>query len=123
MVLHAEPPDSIVLTVDGINQQAHFLQAVSETGCRQCVQRAEICQAPRVAPLDSGSGVMPACGSTFAHQARIPKGAALGGADLGCMIHMHDAEPLAVAMGPFEVVQQRPDEIAVQVDPLIDCIR
>ena len=39
---------------------------------------------------------------------------------LGGEVDVHDAEALGVAQGPLEVVEQRPDEVAAQVDPVAD---
>ena len=36
---------------------------------------------------------------------------------------MDEAEPLAIATFPFEVVQQRPDEAAADVRTILDCRR
>jgi phytanoyl-CoA hydroxylase len=41
-----------------------------------------------------------------------PQGAGLGGAALGGEIDVHDAEALAIALSPLEVVEQRPHEEA-----------
>src|SRR5690606_36192789 len=46
----------------------------------------------------------------------VPVVAVLRRALQGAEVDVHDAEPLFVAEGPFEVVEQRPEEIAFQVD-------
>src|SRR5437879_5562298 len=35
---------------------------------------------------------------------------------LARVVHVHDAEPLRVPLRPLEVVEQRPDEVAAQID-------
>ena len=39
---------------------------------------------------------------------------------LRLIVHMHNAEALGVAMGPLEVVEQTPDEVATDVRALLD---
>src|SRR5580704_6169570 len=46
--------------------------------------------------------------------------AGLRGPVLGREVHVDDAEPLLVAVGPLEVVQQRPYEVPGQVRAVID---
>src|SRR5512135_93529 len=50
------------------------------------------------------------------HDLRVPSGRELGGTRLRRVIDVDDAESLAVALGPLEVVQERPEEIAAQVE-------
>jgi len=45
--------------------------------------------------------------------AGVPVGGALGGALQGVVVHPDDAEPLIIAFRPFEVVQQGPEEVAL----------
>src|SRR4051794_25355808 len=47
----------------------------------------------------------------------VPSGAQLGGAELGLEVHPDDPEPPGIALGPLEVVEQRPHEVAPQIDP------
>src|SRR4051794_11936696 len=44
----------------------------------------------------------------------VPGGAQLGRALLCREVHVMDAEPLAVAVGPFEIVHQAPQEITLE---------
>src|SRR5829696_2208758 len=46
----------------------------------------------------------------------VPAGARLGDAPLRSIFHEHDPEPLGVPFGPFEVVQERPHHVTVQVN-------
>ena len=46
----------------------------------------------------------------------VPTGARLRRADLGGEVDVHDAEAVGVALGPLEVVEERPHEVAAQVD-------
>ena len=50
----------------------------------------------------------------------VPERAVFGGAFLGFKIDVDDAEPLGVALGPLEVVDQRPDVVAVDRDAGLD---
>src|ERR1019366_6612963 len=50
----------------------------------------------------------------------VPEGTALRDPALGAEIHEDDPEPLGVPLGPLEVVQERPDEVAAQVHPGTD---
>lgn len=52
--------------------------------------------------------------------ARVPAGAVLGQAAAGGVVHVHQAEPLAVAAVPFVVVHQRPVEVPAHVRPAPD---
>src|SRR5262249_1146701 len=49
-------------------------------------------------------------------QPRIPVRAFLGDPLLRLVVDVDDPEPLRVPLGPFEVVEQRPDEVAADVD-------
>src|SRR5690606_28427506 len=51
---------------------------------------------------------------------RVPAGAGLGDAGAGRVVDVDRAEPLAVAVGPLEVVQQRPQEVAAHVGAVLD---
>src|SRR5690349_8681395 len=51
---------------------------------------------------------------TSGDHVRVPPGAVLRGAALGVVVDVHQAEPLGVAEGPLEVVEQRPGEVALQ---------
>ena len=51
---------------------------------------------------------------------RVPSAAELRRALLGAERDVDDAEPFVVALGPLEVVEQRPDEIAADVVALGD---
>src|SRR6185437_13625821 len=53
-----------------------------------------------------------------ADDVRVPERARLWRARHGLVVHMHDAESLGKAKGPFVVVEQRPDEIAAQIHAL-----
>src|SRR4051794_23474483 len=46
----------------------------------------------------------------------VAAAAALDGSPLRRVVHVHQAEPLVVAVGPFEVVQQGPREVAAEGD-------
>src|SRR6266542_4446573 len=48
----------------------------------------------------------------------VPVGAVLPGPPLRPVVDVHDAETLGIAISPFEVVQQRPDEVAANVHAL-----
>ena len=50
----------------------------------------------------------------------VPERAVFGGAFLGLKIDVDDAEPLGVALAPLEVVDQRPDIVAVDRDAGLD---
>src|SRR5436190_23054522 len=50
----------------------------------------------------------------------VPMTAAFDDASLRRVVNVHQAEPLAVAPAPLEVVQQRPYEITLQRYPLRD---
>src|SRR5216117_319065 len=74
-------------------------------------------------PHGARSGPGRACGKRrtsspddFPIEERTP----LQGASLGREIHLHDAEALRVAVLPLEVVEERPREVAAQVDSLPD---
>src|SRR5215216_1240977 len=49
----------------------------------------------------------------------VPAGAHLGDAPLGAVVHEHDTEALRIALRPLEVVQERPDHVAAEVNPLL----
>src|SRR5690606_21041488 len=51
---------------------------------------------------------------------RVPAGAGLGDAGAGRVVDVDRAEPLAVAVGPLEVVQHRPQEVAAHVGAVLD---
>src|SRR5690606_30393134 len=51
-------------------------------------------------------------------QPRHPPSAVLDGAHLRVVVDVHDPEALAVSVAPLEVVEQRPHEVAAQVDTL-----
>ena len=53
----------------------------------------------------------------------VPPGARLGGSPLGGVVHVDEAEPRAIALGPLEVIEQRPGEIAADVDSPGDDVR
>src|SRR5215210_171834 len=50
---------------------------------------------------------------------RVPAGARFGDASLRSVLHEHDPEPFGVPLGPLEVIQERPDHVATQVDALL----
>ena len=50
----------------------------------------------------------------------VPERAVFGGAFLGFKVDVDDTEPLGVALGPLEVVDQRPDVVAVNRDAGLD---
>ena len=50
----------------------------------------------------------------------VPAGAGLRGAGQGVVVDVHDPEAVAVALGPLEVVEQRPHEEAPQVDAVVE---
>src|SRR4030095_6269593 len=50
----------------------------------------------------------------------VPGAAALDRAPLGRVVDVDDAEALGVAAAPLEVVQQRPREVAADVDAVLD---
>src|SRR5450756_671137 len=49
-----------------------------------------------------------------------PLAAALDGALLRRVVDVHEAEPAGVAPRPLEVVRERPDEVALERDPLVE---
>src|SRR5215212_2215291 len=49
----------------------------------------------------------------------VPACARLGDAPLGAVVHEDDAEALGIALGPLEVVQQRPHHVAAEVHTLL----
>src|SRR3569623_507283 len=51
-----------------------------------------------------------------------PYGAGLGRALEGLEVHRHQAEVLAVAGGPLEIVEQRPVEVAVDLDAFVHAL-
>ena len=51
---------------------------------------------------------------------RYQRALAFGRAGQRVVVHVHDPEPVAVALGPLEVVEQRPHEEAAEVDALVD---
>ena len=51
----------------------------------------------------------------IADHLRVPAAAELGRASLRAEGDVDDAEPFLVALGPLEVVEQRPEEIATDV--------
>src|SRR5580704_13715322 len=53
-------------------------------------------------------------------QLLVPAGAGLRDAGLGAEVHEDQAEPAAVPVGPLQVVEQRPDEVAAYVHPGLD---
>src|SRR4051812_13897750 len=50
----------------------------------------------------------------------VPPGAELGGPLLSVVVDPDDPEPLAISLGPLEVVHQRPEEVTPDVVPLGD---
>src|ERR1700704_1416556 len=54
--------------------------------------------------LTRGDGVVLSGAAQVLDGVSEVEGALLGGADLGCVVDMDDAEALVVAVGPFEVV-------------------
>src|SRR4051794_23152707 len=50
----------------------------------------------------------------------VPVERALRRTPLGLVVDVHEAEPLRVALGPLEVVHQRPAVVATDVDALVD---
>src|SRR5215204_3879557 len=50
----------------------------------------------------------------------VPEAAALRDPPLRRVVHPHDPEALAVPVLPFEVVEQRPREVALDVDAVLD---
>src|ERR1700722_9261555 len=53
----------------------------------------------------------------------VPGERSLGYSALGRVIHVDQTKPWAVAVGPFKVIQQRPDEIAADVSSGLPGIR
>src|SRR4051812_7685845 len=53
-------------------------------------------------------------------QVVVPAVGVLGGALLAVVVDMHQPEPLGVALGPLEVVHQRPGVVAADVDLRLD---
>src|SRR5690348_12451545 len=51
----------------------------------------------------------------LAHYLRVPARAEFGRPALGGVVDVDDPEALAVALGPLEVVEERPEEIAPDV--------
>src|SRR5665648_182648 len=51
---------------------------------------------------------------------REPLAAALDRALLRRVVDVHEAEPAGVAPRPLEVVRERPDEVALERDPLVE---
>jgi hypothetical protein len=68
-------------------------------------------------PVRVPSALDPSNDPVLPDDLRIPTCRELGCAHLGFIIDVHDPEPLAVALGPLEVVQERPEEIAADVEP------
>ena len=58
--------------------------------------------------------------SMVSNDLAVAVAAFLDDAFLGREVDVDDAEPLRVALGPLEIVQQRPDKIAADVGPLRD---
>src|SRR5947209_1705217 len=52
--------------------------------------------------------------------APVPGGADLRDPALGRVFDVHDAPPLPVPFGPFEVVHQRPQVVPLQLHPVLD---
>ena len=50
----------------------------------------------------------------------IPAARILNGPFLRSVIHVHEAEPLGVALGPLKVVQEAPVEIRGDVRPVVN---
>src|SRR3954454_24150672 len=71
---------------------------------------------PSRRPSRCGSVRYPVCPRDL----RVPARAVLGGALEGLEVDVDEPEALGVAEGPLEVVQQRPHEVAAQVDALAD---
>ena len=61
----------------------------------------------------------PPAGRSLDH-AMIPARALFGDALLRLIVHIDDAKAPRIAKGPLEIVHQRPDEIAAQLDAILD---
>src|SRR4029453_304976 len=60
------------------------------------------------------------CGADAGDEVAVPERAALRDAHLSGEVDVDDAEALVVALFPLEVVQQRPDAVAADVDAVGD---
>ena len=70
--------------------------------------------------LDEGPRIAVQARAVAGHQPRIIKRAVLRGAFLRGEIDVDDAEALGKAERPFEIVEQRPDQIAPDVGARVD---
>src|ERR671912_405343 len=68
----------------------------------------------------SRAAVMSALQAVTPDHLPIPARAVLGDPALGQVVDVDDPKSLAVALGPLEVVQQRPYEISAKVNPARD---
>src|SRR3954449_534928 len=79
---------------------------------------------PQLARSASARGATTLARSADVPQARdvvaVPEGAALGHAVASARVDVHEAEADGVAVLPFEVVEQRPVEVAADVGALLD---
>src|SRR5436309_9751930 len=104
-------------------EAAYRCRAGEKWWCDRCPPPS--CSHPErtLRPHGARSGPARACGkrrTPSADDFPIEERAPLQGAPLGREIHLHDAEALRVAVLPLEVVEQRPREVAAQVDSLPD---
>ena len=72
-----------------------------------------------VVPSPGSSGALTAELARLRHL-REPAIRRLGRARARLVVHSHQPEALAIALGPLEVVEDRPHEVAAQVDSLLD---
>src|SRR5580693_2157797 len=79
----------------------------------------------RISSALSGSSGCPTMLVTLEHgdHVAVPRERRLRCAPLGGEVHVHQAETLVVALGPLEIVQQGPDQVAAHVDACPDRIR
>src|SRR5215831_728955 len=55
--------------------------------------------------------------SLIVDQLSVPREGVLRRAALSLVVHVHETEAGCIALGPLEVVEQRPDEVAAHVHP------
>ena len=89
--------------------------------CRRVLQRAAAPSVRRWAGRGHDAGPPPGgeqagASSVLDRTTPASQRAVLGDAPLGGEVDVDDAEPLRIALGPLEVVEQRPHEEAAQVD-------
>jgi hypothetical protein len=68
--------------------------------------------------LSWGRGSLGTCNVSVTDEISVPVIGILRDALQGVKIHLDEAEGWPVAAGPLEIVQQRPDEIAADIDAL-----